>query len=79
MKIKTEIKDVSDKGEYNEKTDPLMVYCEAFIDSINDDNSKPNDIISIECIKIALKYNKLELLTRWIAQRKFVFNRTYRI
>ncbi len=30
--------------------------------------------MSIECINIALKYNKLDLLTRWIAQRKLTFS-----
>lgn len=49
--------------------DPLMIYCEALIDSVND-QFKPDQIISIECIKIALKYNKLDTLSRWIALKK---------
>jgi len=32
--------------------------------------------MSLECVKIALKYNKLDLLTRWIAQRKLTFSQT---
>lgn len=50
-------------------TDPLMVYCEALIDSVND-QFKPDKTISLECIKIALKYNKLDTLSRWIALKK---------
>ena len=30
--------------------------------------------MSIECIRIALKFNKLDLLTRWIAQRRITFS-----
>jgi hypothetical protein len=29
--------------------------------------------MSNECVKIALKFNKLDLLTRWIAQKKWKF------
>lgn len=46
-----------------------MIYCEALIDSVNA-YFKPDETISVECIKIALKYNKLDTLSRWIALKK---------
>jgi hypothetical protein len=30
--------------------------------------------MSLECVKVALKYNKLDLLTRWIAKRKLMLS-----
>ena len=33
---------MSNENDYNEDTDPLLVYCMSVIDSINDDDSKPN-------------------------------------
>ncbi|RNA35446.1 clathrin heavy chain linker domain-containing 1 [Brachionus plicatilis] len=66
-------KNISEKIEMDAKTDPLMVYCEAMIDSASS-NFKPDEAISLECIKIALKYNKLETLSRWIAFRKLTFS-----
>lgn len=67
------MKDLSQRGvAYTELTDPLMIYCNAIIETISDEESKPNADMSIECIKIALKYNKLDLLTKWVAQRKYV-------
>lgn len=62
---------MSDNNDFDEKTDPLLIYCNAIIESIDDHNSsRPNKEMSMECIKIALKFNKLDLLTRWIAQKK---------
>ncbi|CAF0963189.1 unnamed protein product [Brachionus calyciflorus] len=66
-------KSISDKLELDAKLDPLMAYCEALIDCVND-RYKPDELISIECIKIALKYNKLETLSRWVAQKKLNFS-----
>ena len=51
-----------------------MVYCIALIDSIDESTGKITEEMSIECVKIALKYNKLDLLTRWIAHRKLTFS-----
>jgi hypothetical protein len=51
-----------------------LVYCIALIDSIDESTGKITEEMSIECVKIALKYNKLDLLTRWIAQRKLTFS-----
>lgn len=50
----------------------MLAYCNAILDSI--DNVKPTKSMSIECINIALKYNKIDSLTRWIAQRKLTFS-----
>lgn len=62
--------DLSSKGIFIEQNDPLMIYCCSIIETIINDDSKPNIEMSIECIRIALKYNKIELLTKWIFQKK---------
>lgn len=59
---------------FSEDTDPLLIYCNSIIDSINDALSKPSEDMSVECLRIALKFNKVDLLTRWIAQRKITFS-----
>jgi hypothetical protein len=64
-------KSVSNQQTFNDKTeDPLLIYCNAVLDSISDDFSKPNNEMSIEAIKIALKYNLLDVITRWISQER---------
>lgn len=63
-------KEVSNENDYEEDDDPLLVYCMSVIDSINDENSKPNIDMSIESIRIILKFNKLDFLTRLVAQRR---------
>ena len=50
----------------------MLAYCNALIDSIDESTGRPTDEMSLECIKIALKYNKLDLLTRWIANRRLM-------
>jgi hypothetical protein len=66
-------KDASSKTQFTETTDPLLIYANALVDSISDTAPKPNEHMSNECVKIALKFNKLDLLTRWIAQKKYKF------
>lgn len=56
--------------EYSEETNPLLVYCMSVIDSINDEASKPDADMSVECIRVVLKYNNIDILTRLIAQRR---------
>jgi hypothetical protein len=63
-------KEVSARGVFTDATDPLLMYCNAVVDSIGESAPKPNENMSNECVKIALKFNKLDLLTRWIAQKK---------
>lgn len=65
---------MTNNNEYTEETDPLLVYCMSVIDSINDDASKPNVEMSMECIKVILKYHNLDFLTRLIAQRRIRFS-----
>lgn len=67
-------KKVSNENDYEEDDDPLLVYCMSVIDSINDENSKPNIDMSIESIRIILKFNKLDFLTRLVAQRRITFS-----
>ncbi len=55
-----------------EHNDPLLAYCNALIESIH--TVKPSQAMSIECIKVALMYNKIDSLTRWIAQKKLTFS-----
>jgi hypothetical protein len=66
--------DVSNSGTFTEDTDPLLIYCKSVIDSISDNSSKPDAEMSTECVRVALKYNKLDLLTRWVAQRRITFS-----
>jgi len=65
--------EVTNDNDYKtDENDPLFVYCISVIDSINEDSLKPNVDMSIECIKIILKYNKIDFLTRLTAQRRFI-------
>ena len=41
---------------------------------MDDSTGKLTEEMSMEGVKIALKFNKLDLLTRWIAQRKLSFS-----
>ena len=66
---------MSNKNNYIESNDPLLIYCIAIIDSISETSPKPNEEMSKECVKIMLKFNKLDLLTRLIAQKKYFMNR----
>ena len=61
---------MSNENDYNEDKDPLLVYCMSVIDSINDDDSKPTVDMSVEFIRVVLKFNKLDFLTRFVAQRR---------
>lgn len=56
--------------EYSEEANPLLVYCMSVIDSINDEASRPDADMSVECIRVVLKYNNIDILTRLIAQRR---------
>ncbi len=69
------VAEVTNDTDYSsDENDPLFVYCMSVVDSINEDSLKPNVDMSIECIKIVLKYNKLDFLTRLIAQRRYKLN-----
>lgn len=56
--------------EFSEETNPLLVYCMSVIDSINDEASRPDAEMSVECIRVVLKYNNIDILTRLVAQRR---------
>lgn len=46
----------------------------ALLDSINNDLSKPNEKLSIECVKVLLAHQRIDVLARYIAQRKIQFS-----
>ena len=54
----------------NEEEDPLLAYCIAIVDTKSDKFSKPNKELSLECVKVILEYNKIDVLSRWISQKK---------
>lgn len=54
--------------------DPLFMYINAVIDSITDSLSKPNEHMSLECIKIILAHEKIDILTRWVAQKRLALS-----
>lgn len=72
MEILIRFKSASEQAEFTDQNDPLLIYCNALIDSIDESSkvSKPNELMSLECVRIALKYNRLDYLTRWVAQQK---------
>ena len=72
MEILNRFKSASEQAEFTDQNDPLLIYCNALIDSIDESSrvSKPNELMSLECVRIALKYNRLDYLTRWVAQQK---------
>jgi hypothetical protein len=55
-------------------TDPLLFYVTALLDSINNDLSKPNEKLSLDCIKVLLAHERIDILARYIAQRKILFS-----
>ena len=56
--------------QMNEEEDPLLAYCIAIVDTKCDKFSKPSKELSLECIKVILEYNKIDILSRWVSQKK---------
>ena len=50
------------------------MYINAIFDSITDALSKPNEHMSLECIKIVLAHEKIDVLTRWVAQKRLALS-----
>ena len=65
---------MSNENEYSEEMNPLLVYCISLVDSVNEEASKPDADMSVECVRIVLKYNNVDILTRLIAQRRLTFS-----
>ena len=52
------------------ENDPMFLYSNAIIDSIAGNIPKPDVLMSLEFVKIALKHDRIDVLTRWVSQRK---------
>jgi hypothetical protein len=48
----------------------MFLYCNAILDSISDSVVKPDVVMSLEFIRIVLAHDKIDVLTRWVSQRK---------
>ena len=55
------------------QTDPLLAYCQAVLDSMTS-GSQPNEAMSVECIRAALRYNLVETITRWVAHKRLTLS-----
>ena len=51
---------------------PWLAFCDAIMSSVLALGVKPSDTMSLECVSCVLKENRLDLLSHWVAQDRYV-------
>lgn len=52
---------------------PLMAFCDALMSSVKATIHKPNEGLSLDCVKAGLEENRLDLVCHWLAQDRLGF------
>ena len=67
--VHSALKDKTDRGRH-----ALLAYADALMSTVDAYRVKPDEYISLECVKAALRENQLDLVSHWMAQNRCVYN-----
>ena len=51
---------------------PYLAFCDWLMATVPAYPNKPSDKMSLECVKCALEENRLDLLTHWLSQDRYI-------
>ena len=50
---------------------PLLLFCTSLMSTVDAFQSRPNQLLSVECVRAALNHSRIDLLTHWISQHRY--------
>ena len=68
--VHSALKDKTNRGRH-----AVLAYADALMSTVDAYRVKPDEYISLECVKAALRENQLDLVSHWMAQDRYVYNR----
>ena len=51
---------------------PLLAFCDALMATVLAFGVRPSEFMSLECVKCALEENRIDLLSHWISQDRYM-------